>query len=307
MKKCALIINPNSGKDLSDDYLLDYQEILKKHEYETIVYFTARSKHATEIISNLDKSIDLVVSVGGDGTFNEVVTGNLKRKEPLLLAHIPLGTTNDIGAMFGYGSDVLENLKLALEGTVKNIDICTINKKPFVYVAGFGKFMNVPYETPRNLKSRYGHLAYVIEGLKNFIIPTELYDLSYKIGDKVYNGQYSFMLISNANRIAGINNFYKDVKLDDDQFEVILCNLTKKADIVKSLYMIATSSVTEAKGFEFYRLNELEIKFNEAPENAWCIDGERLDDETTTYKIEIVKDFSILMPKKNIKKLFINK
>ncbi len=307
MKKCALIINPNSGKDLSEDYILDYQEILKKHDYETIVYFTARGKHATEIISNLDNNIDLVVSVGGDGTFNEVVTGNLKRKEPFLLAHIPLGTTNDIGAMFGYGSDVLENLKLALEGTVKNIDICTINKKPFVYVAGFGKFMNVPYETPRTLKSRYGHLAYVIEGLKNFIVPTELYDLSYKIGDKVYNGQYSFMLISNANRIAGINNFYKDVKLDDDQFEVILCNLTKKADIVKSLYMIATSNITEAKGFEFYRLNELEIKFNEIPENAWCIDGERLDDETTTYKIEIVKDFSILMPKKNIKKLFVNK
>lgn len=307
MKKCILIINPNSGKDLEEDYIMDYQEILKKHDYETIIYFTARGKHATEIISNLDNNIDLVISVGGDGTFNEVVTGNLTRKKPLLLAHIPLGTTNDIGAMFGYGNDVLENLKLALDGTVKQIDICTINKKPFVYVAGFGKFMNVPYETPHNLKSKYGHFAYVIEGVKNFVTPTELYDLTYKIDDKVYNGQYSFMLISNANRIAGINNFYKDVKLDDDKFEVILCNLTKKADIVKSLYMIATSNVTEAKGFEFYRLNELEIKFNEIPENAWCIDGEKLDDETSTYKIEIVKDFSILMPKKNIKKLFVNK
>jgi YegS/Rv2252/BmrU family lipid kinase len=307
LKKCVLIINPNSGKNLDEEYLFDYQKLLRKHDYETIVYFTARSKHATEIISNLDNDVDLVVSVGGDGTFNEVVTGNLKRKIPLLLAHIPLGTTNDIGAMFGYGNDVLENLKLALEGSVKNIDICTINKKPFVYVAGFGKFMNVPYATPRTLKSKYGHLAYLIEGLKTFINPTELYDLTYKIGDKVYSGQYSFMLISNANRIAGINNFYKDVKLDDDQFEVILCNLTKKTDIVRSLYMIATSNVTEAKGFEFYRLNELEIKFSEIPENAWCIDGERLDDETTTFKIEIVKDFSILMPKKNIKKLFTNK
>lgn len=307
MKKCVLIINPNSGKDLTEDYIIDYQNILRKHDYETIIYFTARSKHAVEIISKLDDTIDLVISVGGDGTFNEVVTGNLKRKNRLLLAHIPLGTTNDIGAMFGYGNDILENLKLALEGNVKNIDICTINKKPFIYVAGFGKFMNVPYETPRNLKSKYGHFAYVMEAVKNFSSPTKLYDLTYKINGETFSGHYSFMLISNANRIAGIKNFYKDVKLDDNQFEVVLCNLTKKADIVKSLYTVATSSITEAKGFEFYKVSELEIKFNDDITDAWCIDGEKLDDDSNIYKIEIVREFSILMPKKNIKKLFVNK
>ena len=112
MKKCVLIINPNSGKNLEEDYIFDYQKILFKHDYETVVYFTARSKHASEIISKLDSDVDLVISVGGDGTFNEIVNGNLKRKNKLLLAHIPVGTTNDIGAMFGYGQDRLENLKI---------------------------------------------------------------------------------------------------------------------------------------------------------------------------------------------------
>lgn len=307
MKKCVLIINPNSGKNLEEDYIFDFQKILQKYSYETTIYFTARSKHATNIITKLDDDIDLVISVGGDGTFNEAVNGNLKRKNKLLLAHIPVGTTNDIGAMFGYGPDILENLKLVLDGVVKEIDICTINNKAFVYVAGFGKFMNVPYETPRNLKSKYGHMAYIIEGVKNFVSPTELYDITYKVDGKTYSGEYSFMLISNANRIAGINNFYKEVKLDDDQFEVLLCNLTKKADIVKAMGMIATSNISTAKGFEFFRLNELEVKFKSAPKNAWCIDGEKLEDDTKTYKIEIVKNFSILMPKKNVKKLFINK
>lgn len=307
MKKCVVIINPNSGKDLGEDYIFDFQEILKKHDYETIIYFTSHGKHATEIIKDLPNDIDLVISAGGDGTFNEAVTGNMLRERRILLAHIPVGTTNDIGAMFGYEKDILENLKLVLEGSVKAIDLCTINGKPFVYVAGFGKFMNVPYETPRNLKSRYGHMAYLMEGIKNFAMPTNLYNLTYKIDGKTYSGQYSFMLISNANRIAGINNFYKDVKLDDDKFEVILSNFSKKADIVKTLGMIATSNVTQAKGIEFYRLSKLEVTFDEVPKDAWCIDGEKLEDESKTYKIEIVKNFNILMPKKNIKKLFINK
>ena len=129
----------------------------------------------------------------------------------------------------------------------------------------------------------------------------------YKIDGKTYSGQYSFMLISNANRIAGINNFYKDVKLDDSEFEVILCNLTKRSEIVKSFYFLATSNLTQAKGFEFHKLSELEITFNEVPKNAWCVDGEKLISNEKTYKIEIEKNFNILMPKKNIKKLFINK
>ena len=247
MKKCALIINPKSGKNIDNGFLYKYQEILSKYNYETIVYFTSHAKHATEIMMNL-KNIDLVISLGGDGTFNEVVTGNLKRKEKILLTHIPIGTTNDIGAMFGYVKDPVENLKLALSGVEKNIDICTINNKPFVYVAGFGKFMNVPYETPRNLKSKFGHLAYIAEGVKHFVNPTPLYELTYKIDGKEYKGKYSFMLISNANRIAGINNFYRNVKLDDNKFEVILCSLTKKSDIVRSLYFFATSKSVIVQG-----------------------------------------------------------
>lgn len=115
------------------------------------------------------------------------------------------------------------------------------------------------------------------------------------------------MLISNANRIAGIKNFYKDVKLDDSEFEVILCNLTKRSEIVKSFYFLATSNLAQAKGFEFHKLSELEITFNEVPKFSWCIDGEKLKSDTNTFKIEIEKDFKILMPKKNVKKLFINK
>ena len=74
----------------------------------------------------------MVISLGGDGTFNEIVTGNLKRKKPLLLAHIPLGTTNDIGAMFGYSKNIISNLKALLDGSIKKIDICTVNGRPFV-------------------------------------------------------------------------------------------------------------------------------------------------------------------------------
>lgn len=304
MKKCIVIFNPNSGKKLDKNFLEEYVKILGNHNYETSIYFTRYRGHATEIVYELE-SADLVISIGGDGTFNEVMIGNLQREKRLLLAHIPVGTTNDLGSMFGYTKNIIHNLNLALEGEIKGIDICTINNKPFVYSAGFGKFMNVPYETPRKNKKMLGRLAYLFNGVKNFINSTPLYELTYKINDKTYKGRYSFMLISNASTIAGVNNFHKDVKLDDNKFEVLFCKLTKKKDIIKALYRVTTGNITSMGGFEFHKASDLKIIFKDYPRKAWCLDGEKSEESTKFYDINIINDVKILLPKKNIKKLFI--
>ena len=95
------------------------------------------------------------------------MNGNYKREKPLVLSHIPVGTANDIGHMYGLNKNIVGNLKLILEGEVKTVDICSINNRDFVYVASFGKFMEIPYETPQKLKHRLGYLAYLISGAKS--------------------------------------------------------------------------------------------------------------------------------------------
>ena len=303
MKKCLVIYNPNSGKKIKKDFLGQFIEILNKKEYVPEVMFSKYKGHITKIVEELEP-IDLVISIGGDGTFNEAMTGNLKRKERLLLAHIPVGTTNDIGAMFGYGRDIIENLKMLLDGEEREIDICTVNGRPFVYVAGFGKFMNVPYETSRDLKKHYGHAAYIMEGVKEFHRSTKLYDITYEVDGEEYSGLYSFGVIANATRIAGIKGFMKDVKLDDNKFEVLLCNITKKQDIVRSLYYLTTNDITKVPGFYFHKVSSMKIKFHDNQKRNWCIDGEKLEDESDTYEIKIKRNIRLLIPKKNVGELF---
>ena len=306
MKNCAVIYNPNSGHIFKEKYLKEYKKILQDNNYNPKFYGTQYRGHAKEIVNHLD-NVDLVISMGGDGTFNEAMTGNLERKKPLVLAHIPVGTTNDIGVMFGYGKDTIKNLELLLKGTVKGMDICTINNHPFTYVAGFGKFLQIPYDTPRKLKKKYGYLAYLIEGVKDFFSPTKLYKVTYKVNGIQKTGYYSFMLISSANRIAGINNFYKDVKLDDDQFEVLFCNFRKRIDILKTFTLLLTTDATKVSGLEFYKTNHIELTFESYPKKAWCVDGERLDQAVLNYDIKNIRNVKIMMPRKNISKNFVNK
>ncbi len=304
MKKCLVIYNPNSGKHNREELLPKIKQVLKEQGYEAEIKETEYKYHAS-VIAETCEYCDLLISIGGDGTFNEVMSGNFKRKKRIVLCHLPSGTTNDIGAMWGYGKNIISNLKLALEGEIKRIDVCTINNKPFVYSAGFGKFMNIPYETPRELKKRLGHLAYIKEGAKDFFRKVKLYDVSYEIDGEEYRGLFSFCLITNANRVAGINNFYKDIKLNDNKFEILLCNITKLKDIVKTLYFFALYDASKIPGFYFYKTDNIKIKFHSQIKTSLCIDGESFDDLSGEYNIKIDKDIYVLIPKKNISNLFI--
>ena len=304
MKKSVLICNPNSGKNNKEVLAKKFKDILNDYGYEVEIIFTKYAGHAKKIMVELPDLVDLVISLGGDGTFNEVVTGNLKREKKLLLTHIPLGTTNDLGATFGMGKNPVNNLKMILEGTVKELDICTINDVPFVYVAGLGKFTDVAYDTPRNLKKNFGYLAYMINAIKSFNQKTHLFEMSYMANGENYTGLYSFILICNASRMGGLE-ILQDVKMNDGKFEVLLSNITTKKDIIRSLYLLKTSDITKVPGFYFFRTDNLKIKLKEIPKKSFCIDGEMLKTKTKDYEIKIVKGIKMLLPNKELDKIFI--
>ena len=122
MKTCHLICNLESGKGIKKKEIDTIIELIKKYDYEVTLHITENQGDATSIVKAL-KKCDLVLSIGGDGTFNEIVTGNYKRKNKLLLSHIPVGTTNDIGTMLGMNKNIIKNVKDILEGDIKQMDI----------------------------------------------------------------------------------------------------------------------------------------------------------------------------------------
>lgn len=304
MKTCELICNKESGKGIRGTKIEDLIKKIESYNYKANIFYTEKIGDAKEHVKTMDK-VDLVLSIGGDGTFNEIVTGNYQRKEKLVLSHIPVGTTNDLGHMLGLNKNIIKDVEMILEGEIKQVDLGLINNQPFAYVAGFGKFINVPYETSRKLKKKIGHLAYLLNAVKEFLHVTKLYEVEYKINREIYHGYYSLILISNANRIAGFNNVYKNVKLNDNKFEIMFCNITRRKDLVKTLMILMRTGITNVPGIYCHTGDEIEITFKDSDKTYWTIDGEKLKDNVNKYKITINKDLKMLLPKKNIPKLFI--
>ena len=303
MKKCTIIINPNSGNNCKKIDFTKLKKLFLEYDYDISVNITQYKNHAFEIASSVDT--DLIISVGGDGTFNEVMSGNFKREKRVLVSHIPIGTANDIGAMYGYTKSIYKNIMLLLNGEVKKIDICMINNHPFTYVAALGKFTNISYDTPRYLKKKFGYFAYLIEGLKELNKAPQLHHIKYEIDGNIYEGKYSCILISNANRIAGINNFYNNIKLDDHLFEILFCELKDKKEVLRALYQLKNGDISTCEGFKFYKTDNLKITFNSNISKEFSVDGEKLNDKGSIFEVKIIPNIAILIPKKNIKKLFV--
>ena len=306
MRKCVVIINPNSGNGGGVKEIEKIENIIENYNYEVIIKLTKYRGHAKKIIKSLNDDISLVISVGGDGTFSEVMNGNLEREKRLVLSHLPVGTTNDIGHMYGLGNNLYTNLKLILEGSIKEIDVGLINNHAFTYVASYGKFMDIPYETPQELKKRLGYLAYMVEVFKRIAGHIPKNRINFYIDGEKYTGSYTFIIISNANRIAGINNFYNDVKLNDNKFEIMLCSLNRKIDIIKAFYILKTSGASHISGVEIYKTSNLKIEFLDNSK-AWCTDGEKFYDNSNVFEVKLENKVKMLIPDKFVDKLFLTK
>lgn len=304
MKKCVMIMNPESGKKKNISTYQGFYDLLRKYGYELEIIFTKAGGDGRKIIQGIDQSVDLVISAGGDGTLNEIVSGNLMRKKPLTIAPLPLGSTNDVGNMYGLNETVFKNLEKILKGKAKYIDICYVNDTPFVYVACFGDYIDMAYATPRELKKRYGKLAYILYGFKQFFNKINKYNIKYKIDDEEYETECSFIFISNSSRIAGQPDVYYDVKLDDNMFEVAIAKVNNKAEMLKMLVLLTTVEVKDIPGVTYYRTNNLEIEFLNKQKTSWCIDGEEYKEKTNKYTFRVEQNMKMQVPKEKINVLF---
>ena len=274
MKKMLFIYNPNAGKGLLKAKLSDVLDIMVKAGYELTVYPTQSYRDAYKKIVHMNDDYDMVVCSGGDGTLDEVVTGMMKREKErrVTIGYIPTGTTNDFASSLHISRNILEAANTTVHGKAFACDIGTFNEDIFVYVAAFGLFTDVPYQTDQKLKNALGHVAYVLEGAKRLSnIPS--YHIRITSGDKVIEDEFMIGMITNSRSVAGFRNIMgKDVKFNDGEFEV---TLIKKPKTLVELQEIMTALLRENFNTKYmYTFKSKEMVLESKEEIPWTLDGE---------------------------------
>lgn len=274
MKRMLFIYNPNAGKGLLKAKLSDVLDIMVKAGYEVVVYPTQSYKDAYRKVVHMEKCYDMVVCSGGDGTLDEVVTGMMKRdkEDRIPIGYIPTGTTNDFANSLHISRDIMEAADIAVHGKSFACDVGRFNKDVFVYVAAFGLFTDVPYQTDQKLKNALGHAAYVLEGVKRLSnIPS--YHIQIEADGREIEDEFMIGMVTNSRSVAGFRSIMgKDVKFDDGEFEVMLI---KKPKSLIGLQEIITALLVEnfdTKHMYTFKAKEITLKSKE--EIPWTLDGE---------------------------------
>ena len=272
MKKMLFVYNPNAGKGLIKPKLADVLDIFVKADYEVTVYPTQCYQDAHKKIKHMEDCYDLVVCSGGDGTLDEVVTGMMKRKNRVPIGYIPTGTTNDFASSLHISKDILSAADTAVNGEPFACDVGTFNRDVFVYIAAFGLFTDVSYETDQTLKHMLGHAAYVLEGAKRlYNIPS--YKLKITSGDMVIEDEFMIGMVTNSNSVAGFRNIMGGkVEFDDGEFEVTL--IKKPKSLLELNEIIAALLIEQFNTKHMYTFKTNKIIFESSQEIPWTLDGE---------------------------------
>lgn len=271
-KKLLFVFNPKSGKGLIKNYLVDIVDTMVKADYEVTVYTTQAQGDAIHKVEKEAAKYDLVVCSGGDGTLDEVVTGMNRSEAERPIGYIPAGSTNDFANSLGIPKDMVKAAYTAVHGKEFPCDVGYFNGDTFVYVAAFGLFTEVSYQTPQHWKNILGHAAYILEGAKRLHdIPS--YVMKVEHDGEEFTDKFIFGMVTNSISVGGFRGMTgEDVKLDDGVFEVTLIKSPQTPLELNEILASLTKLIDDTDLIYSFKTSELRITTEEKV--AWTLDGE---------------------------------
>ncbi len=278
----AIIYNPSStgdapkiAKDLYDSVNGHFEVIQKK----ATLYPTKKAGDAIEIAYDVASkhARPLLVSVSGDGGYNEVVNGVMAAKKLFpaqqpVVAVMAAGNANDHQRVMREDTPLIRLIKAA---EIKSMDLISISVKSKDFdlhryahsYIGLGITPEVGHALNENGKNRWNEAWLTLKTLKDFTPFTITKDGVTSLYDSIV--------------FANINEMAKFVKLDtkntvhDDQFEVVSVKHRGKLHMITSLITALMHGFKHApsyKSFSFTlpstQLVQLDGEVIELPESS---------------------------------------
>ena len=306
MKKLLFVYNPRAGKEMLKPRLSDVLDIFVKAGYEVTVHPTQAYRDAYYQIKEYEVGkYDLIACSGGDGTIDEVATGMMKRREMgkdvVPVGYIPAGTTNDFAKSLHIPRKPLAAADNAVKGVPFPCDIGKFNDSVFVYIAAFGIFTDVSYETDQAVKNVLGHMAYILEGAKRiFNIPS--YKIKVEHDGEVIEDEFIFGMVTNSRSVGGFSNMVgKNIVFDDGLFEVTLIKTPKNPIALQEI--IAALLIEQVDTKHMYTFKTKKITFDSVEEIPWTLDGEFGGEQDYVEIENVQKEMEIMVPENHVLEL----
>jgi YegS/Rv2252/BmrU family lipid kinase len=257
---------------LIKNHLADIIDKMVKADYSVTVYPTQDRGDATRKVIEEGSFYDRIVCSGGDGTLDEVVSGMQRAGLHIPLGYIPAGSTNDFGKSVGISNEIGKATIAAVSDQYYACDIGKFNDENFVYIAAFGMFTEISYETPQELKNLLGHMAYILSAAKSLAaIPNYLMQID--VEGHLIQDRFIYGMITNSISVGGFQGMTgKDVHLDDGEFEVTLIKYPTNLMELNEIVACLTNMIDDSDLIYSFKAKKVHVVSREPI--PWTRDGE---------------------------------
>ena len=264
MKKISIIYNPESGSGESEKNAKKVKEQLEQlDKYKNMdiqMHATKDSKDAYKFAKKCSQEkYELIISIGGDGTINQIAGGIIDGGNHSKLAIMPLGTVNNMANALKIPTKSEESIKIVEEGNVRNIDIAKINDDYMISSMTIGLLADAAINVTSEKKRKFGPLAYVIDFLR-VLKKYRGYSLTIKHDEGEIKERIMFLLVTMTDSVGGMSAFTPDAKVDDGYMHVLTMSKLSIGRLIRYLPKLLRSDFSDMPEIHYFQTSEMTIE-----------------------------------------------
>jgi len=287
LHKAAVVVNPASGGGTT---LKKWPKIAAALEREGLSYvhrFTEKHEDATDITRHyLQEGYELIISVGGDGTNNEVVNGFFYKGKAVnknaAVGFIPTGTASDLIRTLGTPADYSGAVKNIIKSAVRPVDIGRVTYQDnkgvqkicyFINIAGLGLDGDTVCRVNRTSKALGGFISFLWGTVVSLLLyqnKTMAIDVDEQF---ICNEPVTAVVIANGCYFGGGMFIAPDARMDDGFFDIIIMRNLRKTELLVNIPAVYRGTHLSHPKITFLRGKSVTVSSDRDP--LLNLDGEQ--------------------------------
>ena len=219
----TVIVNPSAGRGAGALLLPQITQYLRDHELDFESIVTNGPGHATDLARDaVAQGRRAVVTVGGDGTVNEVLNGLMQAQmnpDGAALGVIPIGTGNDFAFGVGVPLDLEDACKVVARGQCRLLDVGLFranNEQPRYFGNGIG----IGFDAAANIESRKvkrfkGTLLYLVAVIRTLAFYYQAPNTTIRVDNEELVQPSLLISVMNGRRMGGGFYMTPNSQMDD--------------------------------------------------------------------------------------------
>ncbi len=245
--KRIFIVNPIAGNGNALKISKDIKHICAEEKFNYEIIFTTGPGHAKAIAQKYRTKLgeNIVYSVGGDGTLNEIVNGIANSNT--ILGVIPGGTGNDFYRSIGYSCR-----------PINKIDIGKVNDRYFINIASLGLDANIA-QSANELKTKNipNSLVYYISIIKELI---KITNINLLVDNRQQSEDFTMLSVCNGAYYGGGIKLAPHALINDGVFDIYEVSKATRIEILKVLKKLIKMEHDKSKFVNYWKTDYLVVE-----------------------------------------------